>query len=32
VEHRIKWNDEFYTIYSVLPSEKLDDLVVLAYV
>lgn len=32
VEHRIKWNDEFYTIYSVLPSEKLDDLTVLCYV
>jgi len=30
--HRIKWNDEFYTIYSVLPSDKLDDLKVLAYV
>lgn len=30
--HRIKWNDEFYTIHSVLQSEKLDDLKVLAYV
>lgn len=32
VNNRIKWNDEFYTIYSVLPSEKLDDLTVLCYV
>lgn len=32
VNNRIKWNDEFYTIHSVLPSEKLDDLKVLAYV
>ena len=32
VEHRIKWNSEYYTIYSVLPSEKLDDFKVLAYV
>ena len=31
-DYRIKWNDEFYTIYSVLPSEKLDDLTVLCYV
>jgi len=31
-EHRIKWNDEYYTIHSVLPSEKMDDLKVLAYV
>lgn len=31
-EHRIKWNSEYYTIHSVLPSEKLDDLTVLAYV
>jgi len=31
-DYRIKWNDEFYTIYSVLPSEKLDDFKVLAYV
>ena len=30
--HRIKWNNEYYTIHSVLPSEKLDDLKVLAYV
>lgn len=30
--HRIKWDDEFYTIHSVLPSEKLDDLKLLAYV
>ena len=30
--HRIKWNDEYYTIHSVLPSEKLNDLKVLAYV
>jgi len=29
--HRIKWNDEYYTIHSVLQSEKLDDLKVLAY-
>ena len=31
-DYRIKWNDEFYTIHSVLPSDKLDDLKVLAYV
>ena len=31
-DYRIKWNDEYYTIYSVLPSEKLDDFKVLAYV
>lgn len=30
--HRIKWNNEYYTIHSVLPSEKLNDLKVLAYV
>lgn len=30
-EHRIKWNGEFFTIHSVLPSEKLNDLKVLAY-
>ena len=30
--HRIKWNSEYYTIHSVVPSEKLDDLTVLAYV
>ena len=32
VNNRIKWNSEYYTIYSVLPSEKLDDLTVLCYV
>jgi SPP1 family predicted phage head-tail adaptor len=31
-EHRIKWDSEYYTIHSVIPSEKLDDLKVLAYV
>lgn len=31
VDHRIKWNGEYYTIFSVLPSEKLDDLKILAY-
>ena len=31
-DYRIKWNDEFYTIHSVLPSDKLDDFKVLAYV
>lgn len=31
-EHRIKWNSEYYTVHSVLPSEKLDDLKILAYV
>lgn len=31
-DHRIKWNSEYYTIHSVLPSEKLEDLKVLAYV
>lgn len=30
-EHRIKWDSNYYTIHSVLPSEKLDDLTVLAY-
>jgi SPP1 family predicted phage head-tail adaptor len=30
--HRIRWNDEYYTIHSVLPSDKLDDLKILAYV
>jgi head-tail adaptor len=32
VNHRIKWNSEYYTIHSVLPSEKLDDFKILAYV
>ena len=31
-DYRIKWNNEYYTIHSVLPSDKLDDLKVLAYV
>ena len=31
-DYRIKWNNEFYTIHSVMPSEKLDDLTVLCYV
>jgi SPP1 family predicted phage head-tail adaptor len=30
--HRIVWNNENYTIHSVVPSPKLDDLTVLAYV
>lgn len=29
--HRIKWGDDYFTIHSVLPSEKNDDLKVLAY-
>ena len=31
-DYRIKWNGEYYTIHSVLQSEKLDDLTVLCYV
>jgi hypothetical protein len=30
--NRIVWNSENYTIHSVVPSEKLDDLTILAYV
>jgi SPP1 family predicted phage head-tail adaptor len=30
--HRIVWNSENYTIHSVIPSEKLDNIKVLAYV
>lgn len=29
---RIKWSSEYYTIHSILPSEKLNDLTVLTYV
>ena len=28
---RIKWGDDYFTIHSVLPSEKNDDLKVLTY-
>jgi len=31
-QHRIVWNSENYTIHSVVPNEKLDDLTILAYV
>jgi SPP1 family predicted phage head-tail adaptor len=30
-ENRISWNDEYWTIHSVLPSEKLNMLKVLVY-
>lgn len=30
-DHRISWNGDYYTIYSVLPSDKFEDLKVLAY-
>lgn len=30
--HRIYWNSEYYAIYSVVPSERGDDLTILAYV
>ena len=30
--HRIQWNSENYTIHSVVPTPKLDDQLVLAYV
>lgn len=30
--HRIYWNSEYYTIHSVVQSERGDDLIILAYV
>ena len=30
--HRIVWNNENYTIHSIVPSEKLDEIKVIAYV
>jgi len=30
--NRIVWNSENYTIHSVVPSEKLDDQIIIAYV
>jgi SPP1 family predicted phage head-tail adaptor len=29
--HRILWDGNYYTIHSVVPSEKMDDLTVTAY-
>lgn len=29
--NRVVWNSENYTIHSVVPSEKLDDQIILAY-
>lgn len=31
-EHSILWNGTHYTIHSVVPSEKLDDMRIIAYV
>jgi len=31
-DNRIVWNSENYTIHSVVPSEKLDDQIIIAYV
>jgi len=30
--NRLVWNSEYYTIHSVVPSPKLDDQVIIAYV
>ncbi len=30
--NRLEWNGEYYTIHSVVPSPKLDDQVIIAYV
>jgi SPP1 family predicted phage head-tail adaptor len=30
--NRIKWNNEYYTIHSVVPSPKFDDQIIIAYV
>ena len=30
--HRIVWNNENYTIHSIVPTEKLDEIKVIAYV
>jgi SPP1 family predicted phage head-tail adaptor len=30
--NRLVWNNEYYTIHSVVPNEKLDDQIIIAYV
>jgi SPP1 family predicted phage head-tail adaptor len=30
--NRLEWNSEYYTIHSVVPSPKLDDQIIIAYV
>ncbi len=29
--HRIKWDSVYYTIHSVIPSQKMNNLIILAY-